>query len=159
RFDSGLVAGASPCFGGPETSCPGSLLIGGVPNSSMVVANAGGVPMSADQEFQAGFTCSGVHATPAGPLPYDCPALAFGSTLIKVPAPNTENDSTNPPRIQSRHLSDLAIGDDNLFRGNRLKWSARITVINLTNQYALYNFLSAFSGTPYVTPRTITGET
>ena len=34
----------------------------------------------------------------------------------------------------------------------------RFTVINLTNKYALYNFLSTFSGTHYVTPRTVTGE-
>ena len=158
RYDSGLVAGASPCFGGPETTCPGSLLIGGMPNISMVVANAGGVPMSADQEFQSGFTCNGVHATPTVPLPFNCPASVFGSTLIKVPAPNTENDNTNPPRIQSRNLFDLAVGDDNIFHGDRYKWSARITVINLSNVYALYNFLSTFSGTHYVTPRTITGE-
>jgi hypothetical protein len=31
-----------------------------------------------------------------------------------------------------------------------------VEVINLTNQYSLYNFLSTFSGTHYVTPRTIT---
>jgi len=31
-------------------------------------------------------------------------------------------------------------------------------VVNLTNQYALYNFLSTFSGTHYVTPRTVTAE-
>ena len=79
RFDSGLVAGASPCFGGPESTCPGSLLIGGIPNVSMVVANGGAVPMSADQEFQAGFTCHGVHATPTVALPYNCAAGAFGS--------------------------------------------------------------------------------
>ena len=34
----------------------------------------------------------------------------------------------------------------------------QFTVINVTNQVALYNFLSTFSGTHYVTPRTITGE-
>jgi Carboxypeptidase regulatory-like domain/TonB-dependent Receptor Plug Domain len=158
RFDSGLVAGASPCYGGPDTSCPGSLLIGGTENVSMVVANGGGVPMSADQEFQAGFICNGVHATPTVALPYNCPASAFGSTLIKVPAPNTENDNTKPPRIQQRNLFDLAVGDDNLFGGDRYKWSVRVTVINLANQYALYNFLSTFSGTHYVTPRAVTGE-
>jgi len=158
RFDSGLVAGASPCFGGPDTSCPGSLLIGGVPNVSMVVANGGSVPMSADQEFQAGFTCNGVHATPTVALPFNCPAGGFGSTLLKVPAPNKENDDTNPPRVQKRSLFDLAIGDDDLFHGDRFKWSARVTVINLANQYALYNFLSTFSGTHYVTPRAVTGE-
>ena len=38
----------------------------------------------------------------------------------------------------------------------RYKWSARLTVVNLTNKEALYNFLSTFSGTHYVTPRAIT---
>ncbi|MDR3720310.1 MAG: hypothetical protein P4L00_01820 [Candidatus Acidoferrales bacterium] len=114
--------------------------------------------MSADQEFQAGFTCNGVHATPTVALPFNCPAGGFGSTLLKVPAPNKENDDTNPPRVQKRSLFDLAIGDDDLFHGDRFKWSARVTVINLANQYALYNFLSTFSGTHYVTPRAVTGE-
>jgi hypothetical protein len=36
--------------------------------------------------------------------------------------------------------------------------SAQLTVINLANQYALYNFLSTFSGTHYVTPRTLTAQ-
>ena len=38
------------------------------------------------------------------------------------------------------------------------RMSARVTVINLSNKYALYNFLSTFSGTHYVTPRTVTAE-
>jgi hypothetical protein len=33
-----------------------------------------------------------------------------------------------------------------------------VTAINVTNKYALYNFLSTFSGTHYVSPRTVTGE-
>ena len=40
------------------------------------------------------------------------------------------------------------------FIGDRYKWNLRFTIINLTNNYALYNFLSTFSGTHYVTPRT-----
>jgi hypothetical protein len=52
----------------------------------------------------------------------------------------------------------MAIGDDNLFKGDRAKWSVRFTAINMTNRVALYNFLSTFSGTHYVTPRTYTGE-
>jgi len=48
------------------------------------------------------------------------------------------------------------VGHDNLFGGDRYKWSARLTVVNLTNKEALYNFLSTFSGTHYVTPRAIT---
>ena len=86
------------------------------------------------------------------------PASAFGSSLIKVPAPNAENDDHNPPRIASRNLFDLSLGHDNLFHGDKYKWSAQLTVINLANNYALYNFLSTFSGTHYVTPRTLTAE-
>lgn len=159
RYDSGLVAGATPCFGLAATNdCPGSVLIGGVHNVSMVASNVGGIPLSADQEFEAGFTCNGVHPTPTTPLPFNCPASEFSSTLISVPKPGTENDDHNPPRIQQRNLFDLALGDDNLFNGDRFKWSLRLTVINLANNYALYNFLSTFSGTHYVTPRTVTGE-
>jgi hypothetical protein len=33
-----------------------------------------------------------------------------------------------------------------------------LTVINLTNKYALYNFLSTFGGTHHVTPRALTAE-
>lgn len=159
RYDSGLVAGATPCYG-VETynDCPGSVLIGGVPNVSLIASNVGGVPLSADQEFEAGFTCNGVHATPTTPLPYNCPASQFSSTLISVPGINKENDDHNPPRIQQRNLFDVALGDDDLFHGDRYKWSARLTVINLANDYVLYNFLSTFSGTHYVTPRTVTAE-
>ena len=158
RYDSGLVAGATPCFGLEAfNDCPGSVLIGGVPYVSMVASNVGAIPLSADQEFEAGFTCNGVHATPTTPLPFNCPASEFSSTLIKVPKPNKENDDLNPPRIQQRNLFDLALGHDNLFHGDRYKWSARLEVINLTNNYVLYNFLSTFSGTHYVSPRAITG--
>jgi hypothetical protein len=160
RYDSGQVAGATPCFGQnvPHNNCPGSVVIGSTPNVSMVAANVGGVPLSADQESEAGFTCNGVRATPTSPLPYNCAASAFSSSLIKVPAPNAENDDHNPPRIAPRHLFDLSIGHDNLFHGDKYKWSAQLTVINLANNYALYNFLSTFSGTHYVTPRTLTAE-
>jgi hypothetical protein len=159
RYDSGLVAGASPCFGIESfNTCPGSVILGGAPNVSMVVANAGSVPMTADQEFQAGFTCNGVRATPTVPLPFNCPASQFGSVFIQVPAPNKENDDLNPPRIASRNLFDLAVGDDNLFHGDRYLWSARVTVINLMDKTALYNFASTFSGTHYVTPRALTAQ-
>jgi outer membrane receptor protein involved in Fe transport len=58
-----------------------------------------------------------------------------------------------------RSLFDSSVGDDNLFRSaDRYKWSLRFTVINLTNKETLYNFLSTFSGTHFVTPRTYTAE-
>jgi hypothetical protein len=75
-----------------------------------------------------------------------------------VPAPNTENDDHKPPRITSRNLFDMSVGHDNVFHGDKYKVSARLTVINLANHFALYNFLSTFSGTHYVTPRSVTAE-
>ena len=50
--------------------------------------------------------------------------------LCQIPAPGTENDDHNPPRIAPRNLFDLAVGDDNIFNGDRYKWSSRLTVVN-----------------------------
>ena len=160
RYDSGLVAGATPCLAATATcaasSLPGDLI--GLTNTITAL------PLTADQVFQGGFTCNGQLIAPnplatatQNPLA-PCAASAFGSIYIKVPAPGTEQDDKNPQRIQPRSLFDIAVGEDNLFHGDRYKWSARITVINLTNKEALYNFLSTFSGTHYVTPRAVTGE-
>ncbi|MGD0417167.1 MAG: TonB-dependent receptor, partial [Terriglobales bacterium] len=96
RYDSGLVAGATPCFGSVAlgNNCPGSIPAAGVPGGgyvSTVASNVGFVPLSADQESEAGFFCGSQHATPTAPLPFNCPAAQFGSNLIRVPAPNTEN--------------------------------------------------------------------
>jgi hypothetical protein len=158
RYDSGLVAGNTPCYGtGAFNDCPQSTTLpNGQPGIAMqdVVGN----PLSADLEFEAGFACNGVKATPTVPLPAVCPANEFASTLIDIPAPGKENDDHDPPRIQHRNLFDLSIGHDNLFHGDKYKWSAQLTVINLANQYALYNFLSTFSGTHYVTPRSLTAQ-
>ena len=152
RYDSGLVAGAVPCFGIlPFNNCPTSTTLNGLP-----AVNLSG--LSADEQFQAGLFCGSQHATPFVALPSPCPVSQYGSTLVSIPPPNTQNDDRNPQRIAPRSLFDLAIGDDNLFKGDRYKWSAQLTVINLTNKYALYNFLSTFSGTHYVTPRAITVE-
>jgi hypothetical protein len=159
RYDSGLVAGATPCYGVlAGNDCPQSLLIGGIPNVSLIAANVGGVPLSADQEYEAGFSCGGQRATPTTPLPFNCPASEFKSNLIQIPGINAENDDKNPPRIASRSLFDLSLGDDNLFKGERYKWSLTLTAINITNDYTLYNFLSTFSGTHYVTPRALTAQ-
>jgi len=53
---------------------------------------------------------------------------------------------------------DLSLGHDNLLHGDKYKVSMQLTVINLTNKYTLYNFLSTFSGTHYVTPRAISAQ-
>ena len=154
RFDSGLTAGAVPCYndtGDPNSGCGASTLLDGTPEIDL----SGLTP---DQQFQAGLACNGVRATPTTGLPALCPASALTSNLVRIPAPNTENDDRNPPRIQPRNLFDASIGEDNLFNGDKRKWSLRLTAVNITNKYALYNFLSTFSGTHYVTPRTITAE-
>ncbi|HEV2400199.1 MAG TPA: TonB-dependent receptor [Candidatus Sulfotelmatobacter sp.] len=162
RFDSGLVAGASPCFGLSDfNTCPGSMVsAAGTALVSMVAANAGAVPLSADQEFEAGLYCGAQRASVTQALPSVCPASQFGSTLIRVPAPGTENDDRNPPRIAPRNTFDVSVGDDNLFRlqHDRYRVSVVLTAINITNKYALYNFLSTFSGTHYVSPRALTAE-
>ena len=87
-----------------------------------------------------------------------CLASQLTSKLVSIPAPGTENDDHNPPRIAERSLFDASIGEDNLFNGDKHKWSLRLTAVNITNKYALYNFLSTFSGTHYVTPRALTAE-
>jgi len=158
RYDSGLVAGATPCFNLATATCFGSsALIGGVQYVNLI-NTISGAPLTADQEFQAGFFCGSQDATQTQALTSPCLASQFGSTLISVPAPNTENDDHNPQRIKSRSLFDLSVGDDNLFHREKYKWSVQLTAINLTNKLALYNFLSTFSGTHYVTPRALTAE-
>jgi hypothetical protein len=130
RYDSGLVAGAVPDF-------------------------ATALTLDGDQQAAIGLFCGNLQATLLNPLtPAACAGQTnFGAKRLTIPAPGTENDDKNPPRIAPRHLFDLAVGDDNLFNGDRYKWSLRFTVVNLTNKEALYNFLSTFSGTHFVSPR------
>jgi hypothetical protein len=155
RYDSGLVAGPVPCFGGNCATGPSS----GDASNPVVDASI----ISPDQQFQAGLFCGSIRATPTSPIssslgPNLCPASQYGSTLVSIPAPGTEEDDRHPPRIAPRNLFDLAVGHDNLFREDKYKWSLRLTAINVTNRVALYNFLSTFSGTHYVTPRSYTAE-
>jgi hypothetical protein len=91
-------------------------------------------------------------------LPAVCLASEYSSTLVNIPAPGTGDNDKNPPRIAPRNLFDASIGKDNLFRANRYKVNFDMTAINVTNKYALYNFLSTFSGTHYVTPRALTAK-
>ena len=136
RYDNGMVAGSVP-----------------VADSAGFVDLTG---LTADQQLQAGLFCGGQRPTLAVPLT-TC-SSGYGSTLISLPAPGTENDDHNPPRIAPRNLFDISAGDDNLFHTDKYKWSLQLTAINLTNKKTLYNFLSTFSGTHYVTPRAMTAE-
>jgi hypothetical protein len=148
RYDSGLVAGPAPCAGG---NCSNG------PNGTDSIVDVSG--LTPDQQFEAGLFCGSVHATPTTPISPDglCAASQYGSKFLQIPAPGTEDDDHNPPRIASRNLFDLSVGHDNLFHGDRYKWSVRLSIVNMTNKEALYNFLSTFSGTHYVTPRAFTG--
>jgi hypothetical protein len=154
RYDNGLVAGGVPCFNftNANSVCQGtSVILGGVP----IVDLTG---LTFDQQAQAGITCNGVAATLTSGF-VSCPASQYGSTRIRIPAPGTADNDHNPSRIAPRNLFDASLGDDNLFGSkDHYRWSLRLTVINMTNKVGLYNFLSTFSGTHYVTPRTITGE-
>ncbi|HEX6770383.1 MAG TPA: TonB-dependent receptor [Acidobacteriaceae bacterium] len=156
RYDSGLTAGSVPCYnntGDPNSPCGASVLPDGTPAIDLAATG-----LTADQEFQAGLACDGVKATPTQALPALCSATGLTSNLVSIPATNTENDDKNPPRIAARNLFDASIGEDNLFNGDKYKWSLRLTGVNLANKTALYNFLSTFSGTHYVTPRALTAE-
>jgi hypothetical protein len=154
RYDSGLTAGSVPCYnntGDPNSPCGASALPDGTPAIDLS-------GLTADEQFQAGLICDGQKATPSLALPNLCPANELTSNLVHIPAPNTEDDDHNPPRIAHRSLFDASIGQDNLFHGEKEKWSVRLSAVNITNKYALYNFLSTFSGTHYVTPRALTAE-
>jgi hypothetical protein len=161
RFDSGQVAGAAPCYGTLATNdCPQTTTLNGQP--AVFLEDPFGNALTADQEAQAGFACGGVRATLGHPIPNGvCLVSQFSSSLLSVPAPNTENDDHSPPRVAPRNLFDLSFGEDNLLhRSNADKrtLSASLTIVNVTNKYALYNFLSTFSGTHFVSPRSMTGE-
>ncbi|MGA9669887.1 MAG: TonB-dependent receptor [Terracidiphilus sp.] len=152
RYDSGLTAGSVPCYNltDPNSPCGGITL----PNGQPGVDLSGLTP---DEEFQAGITCDGVAATPYSGFAA-CDNAGYKSNLVKIPAPGTEDDDRNPPRIAPRNLFDASIGKNNIFHKEHYKVDLDLTAINVTNKYALYNFLSTFSGTHYVTPRAMTAK-
>jgi hypothetical protein len=138
RYDSGQVAGSVPF----------------ATNTTTPVDLSG---LTFDQQAQAGLTCGGVKATLTKGF-QSCLPSEYTSSLVMIPAPGTENDDHNPPRIASRNLFDATVGQENIFHKERYKVNLDLTAINLTNKYALYNFLSTFSGTHYVTPRALTAK-
>jgi hypothetical protein len=156
RYDSGQAAGAAPCYNlashDPNSACADvSTTLNGQPAIDLS-------SLTADEEFEAGLTCNGLYATPGHPLPAVCLASQFGSSLLVIPAPGTGDNDRNPPRIKPRNLFDVSIGKPNIFHADRYKLDLDLTAINVTNKYALYNFLSTFSGTHYVTPRSLAAK-
>ncbi len=122
------------------------LAVTGVPDSAAALL------LTPSQQVDIGLACGGLPATLANPL-RTCGGIAT-STLLTLPQAGTENNDHNPDRVQPRNLFDIAAGTDNLFKAERYKVSLRFTVMNVTNKVALYNFLSTFSGTHFVPPRT-----
>jgi hypothetical protein len=113
--------------------------------------------LTADEQAQMGLFCGSTYATLGHPIT-SCSAASFGATRVAIPPPGTQNDDLRPTRVMRRNLFDASIGTDNLLRVDRHKLQTSLTVLNLTNEVALYNFLSTFSGTHFVTPRMFQAE-
>lgn len=137
RYESGLVAGNAPIDNG-QTATDLTYL-------------------TADQQSQILLRCGNVQATRTAPLT-SCPTGQLSSPLLSLPKPGTENDDRNPPRVAPRTMFDMAAGWDNILHRDRWKTNVSVTAVNVTNKYALYNFLSTFSGTHFVSPRTVSGQ-
>lgn len=135
RYESGAVAGNAPFA--RDTTTPVDLTY-----------------LKPDQQAQIQITCGGVQATRQTPLS-SCAPGQLSSPLLSIPEPGSENPDRNPPRIAPRTLFDMDLGWDNILRRDRFKTNVSITAVNVTNKYALYNFLSTFSGTHFVSPRTV----
>ena len=112
--------------------------------------------LTGDEQAAIGFHCGPVYATISMPIT-SCGGNA-SANLVRIPAPGTENNDTNPPRVAPRNLFDVAVGDDNLFHTDRPRYRLQVSAVNVTNVVALYNFLSTFSGTHFVSPRAYTAE-
>jgi hypothetical protein len=113
--------------------------------------------LDADQQAAIGLFCGTNVATPANRITSCAAGTPQGAKLINIAGATFDVDH-HPTRVVPRNLFDASVGDDNLFHGDLYKWSLRLTVINLTNKTALYNFLSTFSGTHFVTPRAYTAQ-
>lgn len=110
--------------------------------------------LTGDQQSQIGMRCGSDYATPTHAI-RSCTEELFSASRIRIPAPGQQNDDRNPVRVAARNLFDLSLGEDALWKRERLTLGVRASVLNLTNQVALYNFLSTFSGTHFIAPRTV----
>ena len=136
RYDSGLVAGQTPCFGGncAQTTVDST---GGTGNRA-----DGLVRSSADSRSGIRIwavlrvaTCDSNNADRSSRSSrvrrLSVPSRNSDLRFCKCRSPNTEDDDKNPPRIAARSLFDVSIGHDNLFRGDKYKVSLQLTAINL----------------------------
>lgn len=141
RYDSGLV-------------------VSGVPDAGAALA------LDPNQQATIGLACNGVFATPASPLTTclnsDGSMGRVTSKLVVLPQggyggfPSQENDDHNPARVKPRNVFDLGMGTDNLLhREGPRRITASVEIVNITGVKALYNFLSTFSGSHFLQPRTV----
>jgi hypothetical protein len=112
---------------------------------------ASALKLTADQQAQMGLYCGNIYATRFIPIT-SCNSPVFGATKVSVPPPGKQNDDLRPTRVTERNILDAGVGIDDLLRTEGYKIQLRLTALNLTNREALYNFLSTFSGTHFVTP-------
>ena len=133
RYDSGLVAS-------------------GVPDSLAALTI-----LTPAQQTSIGLACGGLAATFNNGLgANDCAGQTVTSKLLTLPQAGTEDDDHNPDRVKPRNVFNSGFGTDNLLHTEkREKWTASVEIANLTNQVALDNFLSTFSGTHFLQPRTV----
>ena len=142
RYDSGLV-------------------VSGIPDAGAAMSL-----LTPNQQVSVGLACNGVFAAVSDPIT-DCtnPNGTEGKVTSKYitlpqggygPFPSQENDDHNPDRVKPRNVFNLGVGTDNLLHAEGHKRiTASLEVANLTNVVALYNFLSTFSGTHFLQPRTV----
>jgi hypothetical protein len=105
-----------------------------------------------DQQGQIGLFCGDTFASATQGIT-ECTNSNRGALRVRIPADGTAQDDHNPPRITPRHLLGLRVGSNNLLRTEKVRLILRLTGANLSNKNALYNFLSTFSGTHFVSPR------
>lgn len=127
-------------------------VVSGVPDAAFAMSS-----LTPNQQVSIGLACGGRYATAANPIT-SC-GSAVTSKLLTLPQTGQENDDHNPDRVKPRTILNLGIGSDNLFHTEKsTRWVASFSIDNLTNKVALYNFLSTFSGTHFIEPRSIVGK-
>ena len=129
RYDSGLVAGA----------------VGSLEDA---------LALTGDQQAAIGFFC-GSHSRHARCRTHERRLHEFELRCDAVEDSRGRNGRRRDEPAANRAATPVRsrIGVDNLLHTDRAKLRVRFSVINLTNKEALYNFLSTFSGTHFVTPR------
>jgi len=118
--------------------------------------------------FDSGLVVSGIPDTSAAlaltpaqqsTLGLSCVGGKCQSNLIDIPTTAQANPDHDPARVKPRNVFNLALGTDNLLHNEKSRRIvASLTIANLTDKTAVYNFLSTFSGTHFIQPRSFVGH-